>query len=163
MKECQNCKAENEDGNMFCDECGEEISGSNPQDLVIDATNNEPSGDEQSFEALEPAVEDGEDMVSSEPVLQTLYLPGDVEIEIREGDVEIISRLNGGHPDATIKIDDAGISSAGIKVEGRGGKVIVTDLGGGSVVVGNIIPIGEEHEVSEGGLIQTGGSYIIFG
>ncbi len=162
---CQNCNTENPENSMFCQDCGEEITAA--QSATDATTTEESKGDSQtSLQVTVQVVEEESDQtddINTEPVVTTLYLPDEKEIDLREGDVHIISRLVGGHPDATIKIDDEGISSAGIKVEAKNGKVFVTDLGGGAVVVGNIVPVNEEFELRDGGLISSGTSNIIAG
>ncbi len=169
MIKCENCGNENPEGTTFCDECGEMLEQNNsalvldsvtPDDQVVDET--------PPVIAEESDVQNDEDLTaqddaSAEPVIQTMYLPGGKEVPIREGDIHIISRADGGHPQATIKIDDGGISSAGIKVVGSNGKVLVTDMGSGNVIVGNVVPTHTETEVRENGVIYAGESSIFFG
>ncbi len=167
MIQCSNCKTENNDGTMFCDECGEQLDQNNNGIELSNSSSDEQTGDENSLITDDDTIQTPENLSEEDedtrPVIQTMYLPGGKEVEIREGDIHIISRTEGGHPKATVKIDDGGISSAGIKVEGRGGQVFVTDLGGGHVIVGNIVSTNTEAEVHEHGVIYTGETSIFFG
>ncbi len=169
MIKCKNCGNENPEGTTFCDECGEMLD-QNDSALVLDSATSE----DQVVDETPPVISEESDVqidedltaqddVSAEPVIQTMYLPGNQEVEIREGDIHIISRTEGGHPAATIKIDDGGISSAGIKVVGRNGKVLITDMGSGHVIVGNVVPTNTEIEVREHGVIYAGETSIFFG
>lgn len=183
-KKCPNCGTDNDEAGLFCDECGETLTMdpaalpasstdetseivNDPVEVVEESPSDASTTDADQVTNAQASDSTNEDEVAAddndEPVIQTMYLPGDNEIAIREGDVHIISRTSGGHPNATVKIDDPGISAAGVKVEGRDGKVLITDMGSGTVVVGNVIEVNTEMEVRENGVLQVGKTNIFFG